>query len=198
MAWYIIGPQYMPVLVHKWVNAEWIKSHHIDLWTPQNDLQSLNIWQIPNGARDPERAERWPQAAKGVAWAPPCMALAWGAPVPWPASVGKGSVLSSLPGPQRAFCRDWHFVSKCEIPWPQHKVECVGSNEVFAEACLLSELTHPQTSLFWELQSQETATQFRNQIKWRELGRWWRQDTAPRPSQDVRAGFRAKFGETGR
>lgn len=113
----------------------------------------------------------------------PCL----GPPAPRPASSGKGSILSSLLGPQRAFCADWHFVSRCEIPWPQHKVECVGSNEVFAGALLLSELTHPPISLFWELQFQETATLFRNQIKWGGLEQWWRQGVVPRPFQEGRA-----------
>lgn len=71
--------------------------------------------------------------------------------------LGEGSILGSLLGPQGLLC-GLTFRVRCEIPWPQHKVECVGSNEVFAGALFAVWTHHPPISLFWELQFQETAT----------------------------------------
>lgn len=188
MTWYIIGPHiYLFSRTNEWMNE----------WTPtMENYEHLKIvhkvWafiRFPMGHTTQNRLRGGHGPWAGMIKPCPAWPLCRGAPVPRPVSAEKGSVLSLLPEPQSAFCGDWHFMSKCEIPWPQHRAACVSSNEVFTGACLLSDLTRPPTSLFWELQFQEAVTPFRNQIKWWELVQWQEQDEA---------GLRAEFRERGR
>lgn len=159
--------------MHKWVNEwtdEWMNSHHVDLWTLQNGLQSLSTYQILKGARDSEQAERWLQAlGYGGRVSPTHMGRCpGGACVPRRAGSGKGSHSELTLGASEGLLWGLTF-----LVWMWNSLAPAYSVMCFLESSIcwslsVSDLTSTPASLFWELHFRERVTQFRNQIKWQE------------------------------